>query len=308
MTKYEKHGALHVNSKGKLVDHNNETVVLHGLSTHGLSWYPQYINRDFFEFMSDKWKVDVIRLAMYTAELDGYCTGDEKNKETLLEIVDKGVKYATEIGLYVIIDWHILMDSNPLMHKDEAVEFFETVAEKYHAYGNVFYEICNEPNVDCTWADIKAYAEEVIPAIRKYDEYAVILCGTPTWSQDVDEAVNDPITIDKNLMYVLHFYADTHRDKLRNKFTEAADKGLPLFITEFGCCDANGNLSNNFEQADMWIKLADEYDVSYVMWNISNRDETSASFVPECNKVTDFEDEDLREACKWFVNVLKEHA
>lgn len=308
MTKYEKHGALHVNSKGKLVDHNNETVVLHGLSTHGLSWYPQYINRDFFEFMSDKWKVDVIRLAMYTAELDGYCSGDEKNKEKLIELIDKGVKYATEIGLYVIIDWHILMDSNPLMHKDEAVKFFGLMAQKYHAYGNVFYEICNEPNVDCTWADIKAYANEIIPVIRKYDEYAVILCGTPTWSQDVDEALNDPITIDKNLMYVLHFYADTHRDKLRDKFTKAAENGLPLFISEFGCCDANGDLNNNFEQSDIWIRLADKYDVSYIMWNISNRDETSASFVPECDKVTDFDEDDLREACKWFLNVLKEHA
>ena len=77
MTKYEKHGALHVNNKGKLVDHNNEVVVLHGLSTHGLSWYPQYINRDFFEQMSEEWKVDVVRLAMYTAEEDGYCEGDK---------------------------------------------------------------------------------------------------------------------------------------------------------------------------------------------------------------------------------------
>ena len=109
-------------------------------------------------------------------------------------------------------------------------------------------------------------------------------------------------------MYVLHFYADTHRDKLRDKFTKAAENGLPLFISEFGCCDANGDLNNNFEQSDIWIRLADKYDVSYIMWNISNRDETSASFVPECDKVTDFDEGDLREACKWFVNVLKEHA
>ena len=308
MTKYDKYGALHVNAKGKLVDRNGDKVVLHGYSTHGLSWYPQYVNRDFFKFMSEKWNVDVVRLAMYTEELDGYCVGDEENKKKLIEVIDRGVKAATEIGLYVIIDWHILQDSNPLIHKDEAISFFELMAKKYHAYGNVFYEICNEPNKDCPWEDIKTYAEAVIPVIRKYDKYAVILCGTPSWSQDVDMPAADPVTIDDNLMYVLHFYADTHRQKLRDKFEVAAKQGLPLFITEFGCCDASGNFTNNFEEADKWIKLADEYDVSFIMWNIANRDESSASFVPQCEKVTDFTDEDLNEACKWYLNVLKEHS
>ncbi|MCR5356682.1 MAG: glycoside hydrolase family 5 protein [Lachnospiraceae bacterium] len=308
MTKYDKYGALHVNAKGKLVDRNGVTVTLHGFSTHGLSWYPQYVNRDFFSFMSEKWHVDVIRLALYTAEKDGYCVGDEANKERLLEVIDRGVKAATEVGLYVVIDWHILSDSNPLIYKDEAVKFFDLMASKYHAYGNVFYEICNEPNKDCTWKDIKSYAEEVIPVIRKHDKYAVILCGTPKWSQEVDQAAADPITIDDNLMYVLHFYADSHRDKLRNKFEEAAKGGLPLFITEFGCCDAGGDLANNFEQAGSWIELADKYDVSYIMWNIANRDESSASFVPHCDKTTDFTDEDLNEACRWYLKVLKDHA
>ena len=307
MTKYEKHGALHVNNKGKLVDHNGEVVTLHGLSTHSLSWYPQYVNRDFFEQMSEDWKADVVRLAMYTAEEDGYCVGDDDNRKKLIDLVEKGVKYATELGLYVIIDWHILSDSNPLIYKDMALEFFDIMAERFHSYGNVFYEICNEPNVNCSWSDIKAYAEEVIPVIRKHDKYAVILCGTPTWSQDVDEAVADPITVDKNLMYVLHFYADTHREALRTKFEDALKKELPIFITEFGCCNANGNLENNFEESDKWIELADKYEVSFIMWNISNRDETSATFVPECTKITGFEDEDLRDACRWYVKVLKEH-
>lgn len=307
MTKYEKHGALHVNAKGKLVDHNGEVVALHGFSSHGLSWYPEYINRNFIEFMTKSWNVDVIRLAMYTDELDGYCVGDEANKQKLLEVIDRGVKAATEVGIYVIIDWHILADSNPLINKDEAIKFFDYVAEKYKAYGNVIYEICNEPNVDCVWADIKAYAGEIIPVIRKHDPYAVILVGTPTWSQDVDEAVADPITIDKNLMYVLHFYADTHRQQLRDKFEAAAQAGLPLFISEFGCCDASGAGDNNFEEADKWIELADKYDTSFIIWSIANRDETCATFVPECTKITDFASEDLKPACKWFIDVLEKH-
>ncbi|MCR5508689.1 MAG: glycoside hydrolase family 5 protein [Lachnospiraceae bacterium] len=303
-TKYDKYGALHVNAAGRLVDRNGTAVVLRGFSTHGLSWYPQYVNRDFFAFMSEKWNADVIRLAMYTDEKDGYCVGDDANKARLLEVIDRGVKAATEVGLYVVIDWHILHDNNPLMHKDEALAFFDLIAKKYHAYGNVFYEICNEPNGDCTWKDIKEYAQAVIPVIRKHDKYAVILCGTPHWSQNIEDAVADPITIDDNLMYVFHFYADTHRKEFRDRFEAVAGKGLPLFISEFGCCDASGNYSNNFEESSGWLSLADKYDVSRIMWNISNRDETSASFVPGCTKISGFEDEDLNEGCRWFVGIL----
>lgn len=305
-TKYDIHGALSVNQNGKLVDHNGEIVQLRGYSTHGLSWYPEYVNRDFFQFMRDKWHIDIVRLAMYTAELDGYCVGDKANKAKLKEVIDRGVKAATELGLYVIIDWHILSDSNPLTYQEEAILFFHEMAEKYHAYGNVIYEICNEPNVDCSWADIKAYANRIIPVIREKDANAVILVGTPTWSQDVDEAVKDPLVGFRNLMYVLHFYADTHRDDLRKKFEDAAIAKLPLFVSEFGICDACGNGAGNEEQAACWIDLLEKYQTSYLLWNISNRDESSASFVPDCIKTTDFEEADLNDSAKWFVKLLSE--
>ena len=303
-TKYEKHGALYFNRSGKLVDCDGKVVQLRGYSTHGLSWYPQYVNRDFFEFMKEKWHVDVVRLAMYTAEENGYCVGTEENKEELMRVIDRGVKAATELGLYVIIDWHILSDSNPLMHMEEAKDFFSKVAKKYHAYGNVIYEICNEPNVNCTWEDIKKYAEIIIPVIREHDKYSIILVGTPTWSQDVDEAVKDPIKKDNNLGYVLHFYADTHRDELRKKLSDAVEAKLPLFVSEFGICDASGNGQNNEEQGKLWLDLMDEHNISYCMWNLSNRDEASASFVPTCEKLTDFTDENLNPSAKWYIDEL----
>lgn len=306
-TKYDYHGALHVDSKGRLVDHNGEVVVLHGYSTHGLSWYPEYVNRDFFQFLRDDWHVDVVRLAMYTAEAGGYCTENKANKEKLKELIDQGVRIATELGLYVIIDWHILSDYNPRMYEQEAKDFWYWASKKYASYGNVFYEICNEPN-KCTWKDIKKYAEAVISIIRSNDPYAVIFVGTPVWSQRVDEAVADPVTADNNLMYVLHFYANTHKDELRKVFEDAAKVGLPMFVTEFGTCSADGKGDNNTEEADKWIELLDKYDTGYIMWNISNRDETCASFVPSCDNYTGgYSEDDLREPAKWFVKVLDDH-
>ncbi len=303
-TKYEKHGALYFNPAGKLVDCDGKVVQLRGYSTHGLSWYPQYVNRDFFEFMRDKWNVDVVRLAVYTAEEDGYCVGDKANQEKLIALIDKGVRAATELGLYVIIDWHILSDANPLMYMEEAIAFFDLMAKRYHTYGNVIYEICNEPNVNCTWTDIKKYAETVIPVIRKHDDYGIILVGAPTRSQDVDMACADPVKGFSNIGYVLHFYADSHREDLRNKLKDAVANKLPLFVSEFGICNACGDGEGNEEQGQLWLDLLDEHHISYCMWNLGNRDESSASFIPSCEKITDFTEEDLNPSAKWYINEL----
>ena len=70
---------------------------------------------------------------------------------------------------------------------------------------NVIYEICNEPNGGTSWSTIKKYAEKIIKGIRTYDKKAVILVGTPNWSQDVDQAALSPVSkkYRKNVMYTL---------------------------------------------------------------------------------------------------------
>ena len=184
-------GALHVEGT-HLAGQNGEPVQLRGLSTHGLAWFPQYVNEEWFRQLHDEWKANVVRLAMYTAESGGYCT--DGNKEALQVLVKQGVQYATACDMYVIVDWHILSDMNPNVYLDEAMDFFRTMSNEFKGNDNVIYEICNEPNGGTTWEAIKSYAEQVIPVIRQNDEDAVILVGTPNWSQYVDEAAADPIT------------------------------------------------------------------------------------------------------------------
>ena len=69
--------------------------------------------------------------------------------------------------MYVIIDWHIFSDNNPNNHKEEAKEFFTNISTKYRYIPNIIYEICNEPNGSTSWDDIKNYANEIVPIIRK---------------------------------------------------------------------------------------------------------------------------------------------
>lgn len=282
-----------------LVDKDGNTVQLHGISTHGLAWFPEYVNYDSFQTLRDEFGANVIRLAMYTGENGGYCTGGDKN--ALKKLVEDGVSYATQLDMYVIIDWHILSDNNPNTYKKEAVAFFEEMSKTYADNDHVLYEICNEPNGGTSWEDVKAYAEEVIPAIRKNDKDAVILVGTPTWSQDVDKAAANPLD-DDNLMYVLHFYAATHKDDLRNRMTAAIDGGLPVFISEFSICDASGNGGLDYDSANKWLEVINEYGLSYVGWNLSNKNESSSILKSSCTKTSGYTRDDLSDSGKWLTD------
>lgn len=114
------HGALRVDG-ANLVDAKGEKYQLYGMSTHGIAWFPQYINRDTFRTLQDDWGTNCVRLAMYTEEYNGYCSGG--NKEELKRLMEEGVSYATELGMYVIVDWHVLNDKDPNVHRAEAAEF-----------------------------------------------------------------------------------------------------------------------------------------------------------------------------------------
>lgn len=283
---------------------NGSPVQLKGVSTHGLSWFPEYVNSAMFGELKS-WGANTVRLAMYTAEYNGYCTGDEANRTKLKELVKKGVQYATEQGMYVIIDWHILSDNNPNTYKSQAVAFFTEMAQTYKDNDHVIYEICNEPNGGTSWNEIKSYANEVIPAIRQHDPDGVILVGTPTWSQELDKAVADPITGYDNIMYTLHFYANTHRESLRNTLATAVNAGLPVFVSEFSICDASGNGGINTEEANRWIQTLNQYGIGYVAWSLSNKAETSALLQSSCSKTSGITESDLSECGKWLLQTLQ---
>ena len=299
------YGALHVEGI-HLAAEDGTLVQLRGISTHGLGWFPEYVNEEMIAQARQEWGCNVFRLAMYTAEYNGYCTSGSSQKEHLKKVIDTGVQAAVEQEMYVIIDWHILSDSNPNTYKEEAKKFFAEMAEQYADVPNVIYEICNEPNGGTSWSAIKQYALELIPIIRKYAPEAVIIVGTPTWSQDVDVAAKDPITEYDNIMYALHFYAATHKDSLRDKCKTAVYKGLPLFVTEYGICDASGSGAIDETQANKWIELLDSYGISHVMWNLSNKAETSAMIRSGCSKTKNLTASDLSPAGTWFVNMMKE--
>lgn len=299
------HGQLSVKGT-QLVDKNGNGYQLRGMSTHGITWFPDFINEKSFRTLRDDWNTNVVRLAMYVDEWgNGQCY--MKNKDGSRQLLEKGVDICIKLGMYVIIDWHVLNPGDPTAYTDEAISFFNDISKKYADYPNIIYEIVNEPNGNATWGGvIKPYAEQVIPVIRKNDNDAVIIVGTPTWSQDIDQALADPLDFD-NVMYALHFYAATHTDWLRERTEKCVAGGLPIFVSEFGCCDASGNGGNDFGQTEKWLKLLDKYGISYCNWNLANKNESSSCFRESAKADGNWSDSDYSEGGAWIRKWFRNH-
>ena len=280
----------------KIVDASGEVVQLRGISKLGFR-YPEYITEASFKTLRDEWGINVIRLAMYTDEPGGYCT--DGDREELKKIMIRGVELATELSMYVIVDWHILFDKSPMVYKDEAIRFFDDMASRFKDHTNVIYEICNEPQESPFASIIRPYSLEVIPVIRKYDKDAIIIVGTDNWSQDVDDVIGQEID-DPNVMYALHFYAATHQEKLLSKAQTAIDSGIPVFISECSICDASGDGRIDREWGKKWIDFADEHDISYIVWNLSNKDESSSILKSDTSSLSDWKDDEYSETGLWF--------
>lgn len=280
-----------------LVNQYGEKIQLRGMSTHGIQWYGKYANEKTIKTLRDDFKSNVFRIAMYTEE-NGYISNNSL-KEKVTNIVDIAIK----LDMYVIIDWHILSDGDPLIHKEESKKFFGEMSNKYKNIPNVIYEICNEPNGgNVTWDNnIKPYAEEVINVIRNNDKNSIIIVGTGTWSQDVDKAANNPLN-DKNVMYALHFYSGTHTSWLRDRAAETMKK-IPLFVSEFGVSDASGNGGVYLEEARLWIEFLNKNNISWVNWSLSDKNESSALLVPNTNE-NDISDSNLSESGKFIKSMM----
>ncbi len=258
----------------QLCNEKGEAVVLHGMSSHGLQWYPQYANAQSIRNTA-AYGANLFRVAMYTGE-NGYLSQSETMKKRLIAAVDAAIA----ADLYVIIDWHILSDGNPSAHADEAVKFFREMTARYGDSPAVLYEICNEPNGGVSWKrDVKPYAETVVKAIRERAPKSVILIGSPTWSQDIHEAAADPLA-GENLMYTLHFYAGTHGKSLRERIDAARAKGLPVFVSEWGVSRADGSGGVFLKESGEWLDFLNARGISWANWSLCDKNETSAALKP----------------------------
>ncbi len=296
-TPVEKNGRLQLIDK-QLCNEKGEAIQLKGMSSHGLMWFPKCMTENSIEHLKTDWKIDVIRLALYT---QNYI----KNPEKSIAFVDKLVDIAERKGLYCMIDWHVLKNGNPNTDIKYAKEFWTHIIKKHAKKKHVIFEICNEPNgKEATWSEITKFANEIIPIIRKKDKKAIIIVGTPRWSSNLKVVVKKPLS-HKNIMYAFHFYSKSHKDY--KSFTNAIAK-IPVFASEWGTTNADGSQGYDFESAKKWLSIfkgnnPDSIKISWVNWSLGDKDESSAVFLPGACKTEKWKN--LTEGGLWIKNELK---
>lgn len=311
VTPVQAHGKLSVKGTN-IVDKNGNKFQLRGVSTHGIGLtnkYHKFISQESFNYMRDEWGINAVRLTRYTPNNDG--SWITLNRE---EFVKEAIEYAISSGLYVMIDWHVFNPGDPNAYKTEAIEYFKYYANLFKDYPNIIYEIANEPNdqhpegVAVTWQDsIKPYSEEVISEIRKIDNDAIIVVGTPGYSHDLQAAVNDPID-DKNVVYSYHFYAADEKDKKRKELTDGIESGLPVLISECGMVNSKGDGAVDADSATKWMEILDDKKIGYFVWQLTNKAEGSSLIRNDIeDKYTNWTYDELSEHGKWLVDNLKRY-
>lgn len=270
-----------------------------------------YYTRGVVETLRNDWNADLIRAAIgvdatwdptnpNSAPSPGYVASEAaKIMQTNLAITIADA--AIENGMYVILDWHTHHAED---YPEAAIEFFSAMAERYNGYNNIIYEIYNEP-LNVSWSNvIKPYAEQVIAAIRQHDPDNLIVVGTRSWSQRVDEAARDPIN-DHNVAYVLHFYAGTHRNQHRQWAQEALDLGVPLFVTEWGTVDASGDGAVDQQETQVWMDFLRNNNISHANWSLNDKPEGASALQPEADVNGNWTDADLTESGRLVRDIIR---
>lgn len=273
-----KYGELLLNGTQIIAANTGEPLQLRGNSLfwsntgyHAEAFY----NAEVVAELRNYWDATVIRAAMGIEDAGGYLHDPSANKARVKVVVEA----ALNLGIYVIIDWHSHEAENS---QDEAIKFFQEMAELYGSYPNTIYEVYNEP-VRQPWSTvIKPYAEAVIASIRRIDPDNLVLVGSRQWSQRIDEAAADPIR-DNKIAYAFHFYAATHRRAYRTFVDDALAQGVAVFCTEWGAIRATGDGNVDLASTRKWIQYLDQRNISHCNWAVYNRDVGSSIVVPSAD-------------------------
>lgn len=274
----------------QLSSEKGEPIQLRGWSTHGKNWHSGcFDDKTDFELMKSK-GANLARIAMY---LDGQGGNED------IEWVKQCIQWTNELGMYCLVDWHILDPGDPNNGMYSGAEnFFRSLSGWVASNGfkNVLYEICNEPNINekgdpyrpDVWVKVKDYAEKILPVISQNDKGAVVIVGTPQWDKALSCPMENPISVeaqkDLNVMYTFHHY--TCDQQMFLGILSASTGSIPVFVTEWGASTDDGGLKSKdvcLEDADRLMAVCNGKNVggqivSWANWSWSDDERSSSAF------------------------------
>jgi endoglucanase len=230
----------------RFVDSRGETVVFQGVNISDPDKLERngHYDRHYFEVIR-AWGANVVRVPVHPT------AWRSRGKQAYFELLDRAVRWATELDLYLIIDWHSIgnlvtgLYQHPMYDttQQETFEFWRSVAYRYRDVPTVaFYELFNEPTIrggtlgDAPWEKWKALNEELISIIFAHKGQHIPLVAGFDWAYQLGPIGKQPI--DRQLIgYVSHPYPGKTKAPFEQHWDEAfgfAAEQYPLFITEMG--------------------------------------------------------------------------
>ena len=262
----------------KFVNSDGKTILFRGISISDPDKVERqgHWNKNHFEKVKETGAM-VVRIPVHPA------AWRERTPEKYLELLDQAVEWCTDLGMYVMIDWHSIgnlgmeLFQNPMYNtsKQETYQFWRSIAQ--HFVGNntvAFYEIFNEPTTyrgqlgSITWAEWKGINEKIIKLIRSFDNETIPLVAGFDWAYDLSPLRDDPIDAE-GIGYVTHPYENKRSQPWEPKWEEdfgfAADK-YPVVATEFGFGLRQGQTIDAQHYGNRIISYLESKGISWMCW------------------------------------------
>ena len=273
-----------ISVKGKsIVTEKGEVIRLKGVSFSDpdkLEKDGQWNLRYFQE--AKNWGCNIVRFAIHPTAINN------RGWDAYFKLLDQGVKWASELGMYVIIDWHSIGNlntekfSNKMYNTtwDETVKFWTSVAKKYKENPTVaVYELFNEPTNesgklgDLSWSTWKQTLEKLIDKIAEIDNEKIILVAGMNWGYFLDEVLGNPVDR-KNVAYSSHPYPQKREKPWEPQWEKdwgsVAGK-YPIIATEFGFMGADERGAHipcisDESYGEAIMNYFDKKGISYTIW------------------------------------------
>ena len=143
-TLYDKHGMIHLNAGCLPKDYLGADV--NPSFTELTSW--ESVDRSDLEAIIDEKKSDGVSITLSDSVSGKYFLSDDNGKNALIDRLDKVIRWATELGLYIILrlggigalcdsDCGKLNDA----YKKDILRLIKYLSRKYSSYGNLMTAI-----------------------------------------------------------------------------------------------------------------------------------------------------------------------
>ena len=228
----------------RFVDPDGKLMLFRGLCISDPDKLKQYghWNKEYFQKVKEMGTV-LLRIPVHPV------AWRERGPLEYVKLLDEAVQWATELGMYVMIDWHSIGNlttgiyQNPMYEttKEETFGFWRAMAQRYGRNNTVaFFELFNEPAAFGTinWEEWKTVVEDEIAIIRNANGQAIPMVAGFDWAYDLTPLRLKPIAAE-GIGYTIHPYANKRPKNPSWEAAWEADFGFaaakyPLMATEFG--------------------------------------------------------------------------